>query len=127
MTKAIFKQYNQGQICMFPMSLDEKISPNAPVRLVNQIVDNLDISKVFDTYKGGGTSSYHPRMMLKLVLYAYLNNIYRVLRIYALWVHSTSIHAVKSKNKTLKTSITCGFPICKLLTITPLTTFVPRT
>ena len=50
---------------MFPMSLDEKISPNAPVRLVNQIVDNLDISKVFDTYNGGGTSSYHPRMMLK--------------------------------------------------------------
>jgi len=76
MTKAVFKQYNQGQICMFPMSLDEKISPNAPVRLVNQIVDNLDISKVLDTYKGGGTSSYHPRMMLKLVLYAYLNNIY---------------------------------------------------
>jgi transposase len=76
MSKVVFKQYHQGQICMFPMSLDEKISPDAPVRLVNQIVDNLDISKVFDTYKGGGTSSYHPRMMLKLVLYAYLNNVF---------------------------------------------------
>jgi transposase len=76
MSKAVFKQYNQGQICMFPMSLDEKIPSDASVRLVNQIVDDLDISKVFETYKGGGTSSYHPRMMLKLVLYAYLNNIY---------------------------------------------------
>ena len=76
MPKAIFKQYNQGQICMFPMNLDDKIPENAPVRLVNQIVDNLDISKVLDTYSGGGTSSYHPRMMLKLVIYAYLNNIY---------------------------------------------------
>jgi transposase len=76
MIKAVFKQYNQGQICMFPMSLDEKIPADATVRLVNQIVDELDISKVIDTYKGGGTSSYHPRMMLKLVLYAYLNNIY---------------------------------------------------
>jgi len=76
MSKVSFKQYNQGQVCMFPMSLDEKISPDAPVRLVNQIVDGLDISKVFDTYKGGGTSSYHPRMMLKLVLYAYLNNVF---------------------------------------------------
>jgi transposase len=76
MQKAVFKQYNQGQVCMFPMSLDEKIPAAAPVRLVNQIVDKLDISKVFETYKGGGTSSYHPRMMLKLVLYAYLNNIY---------------------------------------------------
>jgi len=76
MSKAVFKQYNQGQVCLFPMSLDEKISPDAPVRLVNQIVDNLDISKVLASYKGGGTSSYHPRMMLKLVLYAYLNNIF---------------------------------------------------
>ena len=31
---------------------------------------------LIDTYKGGGSSSYNPRMMLKLVLFAYLNNIY---------------------------------------------------
>jgi transposase len=76
MSKVVFKQYHQGQVCMFPMSLDDKIATDAPVRLVNQIVDELDISKIISTYKGGGTSSYSPRMMLKLVLYAYLNNIY---------------------------------------------------
>jgi len=76
MVKAVFKDYSQGQSCLFPMRLDEKIPANAPVRLINQIVDTLDISKVIDTYKGGGTSSYHPRMMLKVVLFAYLNNIY---------------------------------------------------
>ncbi len=76
MAKAIFKSYNQGQISLFPASLDEKIPQNSPVRTINQIVDNLNITKVFDTYKGGGTSAYHPRMMLKVVLYSYLNNIY---------------------------------------------------
>ena len=76
MSKAAFKQYSQGQICMFPMSLDEKIPTDAPVRLVNQIVDGLDIHKVLNTYKGGGASSYDARMMLKLVIYVYLNNIY---------------------------------------------------
>jgi len=76
MARAVFKHYGQGQVCMFPMSLDEKIPANAPVRLVSQIVDNLDISEVVDTYKGGGSSSYHPRMMLKLVVFSYLNNIY---------------------------------------------------
>jgi len=81
MSKVVFKQSNQGQICMFPMSLDEKIPLDAPVRLVNQIVDKLDISRVIDTYKGGGSSNYHPRMMLKLVLFAYLNNIYSCRRI----------------------------------------------
>lgn len=76
MTKKSFKAYNQGQTCLFPQSLDEKLSADSPARLVNQIVDNLDITAVIDTYNGGGTSSYHPRMMLKIVLFAYLNNIY---------------------------------------------------
>jgi hypothetical protein len=76
MAKAIFKSYNQSQGCLFPMRLEDKIPANAPVRLVSQIVDKLDICNVIDTCSGGGTSSCHPRMMLKLVLYAYLNNIY---------------------------------------------------
>ena len=76
MAKIVFKSHNQGQISLFPASLDEKIPADSPVRLINQIVDNLDISDIIDSYKGGGTSSYHPRMMLKVVLFAYLNNIY---------------------------------------------------
>jgi transposase len=76
MSKAIFKAYNQGQGSLFPMRLEDKIPAEAPVRLVNQIVDQLDISGVINTYKGGGTSAYSPRMMLKLVIYAYLNNVY---------------------------------------------------
>lgn len=76
MKKPAFKSYNQGQVTLFPTSLDEKIPQSSPVRLINQIVDNLDITKVIDTYKGGGTSAYHPRMMLKVVLFSYLNNMY---------------------------------------------------
>ncbi len=76
MAKALFKSYSQGQVSLFPISLDEKIPQDSPVRLVNKIVDSLDISKIIDTYKGGGTTAYHPRMMLKVVLYSYLNNIY---------------------------------------------------
>jgi len=76
MKRPAFKSYNQGQITLFPTSLDEKIPQNSPVRLVNQIADNLDITKVIDPYKGGGTSAYHPRMMLKVVLFSYLNNMY---------------------------------------------------
>ena len=76
MSKPKFKSYNQGQVTLFPPSLDEKVPENSPARIINQIVDSLDLSKVFDTYKGGGTTAYNPRMMLKVVLYSYLNNIY---------------------------------------------------
>ena len=76
MSKPKFKSYNQGQVTLFPPSLDEKVPENSPARIINQIVDSLDLSKVFDTYKGGGTTAYNPRMMLKVVLYSYLNNVY---------------------------------------------------
>lgn len=76
MAKPVFKEYNQGQVVLFPPSLDEKLPADSPARLVSQIVDNLDISSVVDTYKGGGSSAYHPRMMLKVVIFSYLNNIY---------------------------------------------------
>ncbi|MDR1553806.1 MAG: transposase, partial [Prevotellaceae bacterium] len=79
----VFKEYNQGQTMLFPVSLDSKIAQDSPVRLVNQVVDNLDISKVIDTYKGGGTSAYPPRVMLKLVIFACLNNIYSCRKIEA--------------------------------------------
>lgn len=76
MTKAVFKDYPQGQVLLFPPSLDEKLPADSPARLVNQIIDNLDISDIVNTYKGGGSSSYHPRMMLKVIIFGYLNNIY---------------------------------------------------
>ncbi len=76
MSRAVFKSNKQGQILLFPTGLDEKIPQDSPARPVNQIVDNLDIAQIIETYKGGGMSAYHLRMMLKVVLYIYLNNIY---------------------------------------------------
>lgn len=76
MKKPVFKPNFQGQISLFPARLDQNISEDSPVRLIDQIVDKLDITKIERTYFGGGTSAYHPRMMLKVLFYAYMNNIY---------------------------------------------------
>lgn len=76
MATITYKTNNQGQGVLFPQSLDSMIAGDNPVRLINQIVDELDLSDIDFGYKGGGTSSYHPRMLLKVLFYAYLNNIY---------------------------------------------------
>jgi len=57
-------------------SLEEMIDENHPVRIVNQVIDPVDIDPLFVKYKGGWTLSYHPRMLLKVVVFAYLSNIY---------------------------------------------------
>ena len=72
----VFKDYNQNQLILLPPSLDELIEPNHPVRVVNQIIDRIDADTLLHQYKGGGSSSYHPRMLLKVLVYSYLCKIY---------------------------------------------------
>ncbi|MGD0753598.1 MAG: IS1182 family transposase [Bacteroidales bacterium] len=74
--KPVFKSYNQKQLMLLPPSLDELIEPGHPVRIVNSVIDNVDDTALLRQYKGGGTSSYHPRMLLKVMIYSYLCIIY---------------------------------------------------
>lgn len=76
MAKPVFKKYNQIQPYLIPPSWDEKIPPKHPVRIVNSIIDKIDLENLYQTYVGGGSSSYDPRMLLKALIFAYLNNIY---------------------------------------------------
>jgi transposase len=74
--QVVFKPYNNKQMLLLPPSLEELIAENHPVRVVNSVIDSLDISLLESNYESGGTSSYHPRMLLKVVVYSYLQNIY---------------------------------------------------
>jgi transposase len=76
MAKIVFKESAGIQASLFPQNILDKIAKNHPVRLVNEVVDNLDISTIIAKYQGGGTSSFHPRMMIKVLFYSYLSNIY---------------------------------------------------
>lgn len=70
--KVVFKNYVTNQPFLLPPSLDELIPAHHPVRVVNSVIDQIDLSKLLKMYKGGGTSSYHPRMLLKVLVYSYL-------------------------------------------------------
>ena len=71
-----FKSYQQHQAMLLPPSLDELIAQGHPVRVVNRVLDKIDIDPLLHKYKGGGSSSFHPRMLLKVLVYAYINNNY---------------------------------------------------
>jgi transposase len=69
-SKAIFKPNTQNQL-MLPTNLNELIPEKHLVREINKVIDEMDLEPLLKQYKGGGTSSYHPRMMLKVMVYAY--------------------------------------------------------
>ena len=81
MAKLHFRSYTTNQMVLFPQRIDENIAENDPVRIVSSIVDHLDMSSVNKLYNGMGRCPYHPRMMLKVIIYAYMNNIYSCRRI----------------------------------------------
>jgi len=41
--KLIFKDYNPNQILLLPPSLEDMIDLNHPVRIVNQVINRLDL------------------------------------------------------------------------------------
>jgi len=74
--KVVFKQYAQNQIMLLPPCLEEYIPDKHLVRVVNQVIDGIELNLLEESYVGGGASSYHPKMMLKVLIYAYCNKIY---------------------------------------------------
>ena len=61
---------------MLPTNISEMIGKEHLVRLVNDIVGRLDLRELIGKYKGGGASAYYPVMMLKVIIYSYLDKVY---------------------------------------------------
>jgi len=79
--RPVFKPYVMNQVALLPPSYDEMIPANHLVRIVDEAVEKIDLSPLMQQYKGGGTSSYHPKMLLKVLVYAYAEKIYSSRRI----------------------------------------------
>lgn len=84
MTKVHFRSYIHKKMILFPQRIDKDIAEDDPVRLLDALVDNLMLDNVYKLYKPSGRKPYHPQMMLKVILYAYMNNIYSCRRIESL-------------------------------------------
>ena len=88
MAKVVYKSYNRNEGSLFPVYLSDMVPAEHPARVVDAVVDGLDLTELERTYKGGGTSSYSPRAMLKVIIYAYLSNVYSGRQIAKMWQES---------------------------------------
>lgn len=69
---------DRNQSILFPQSLEEYITKDNPVRIINEYVTQLDLQKLKFTHaipKEIGRPPYHPGDMLRIYLYGYLNHI----------------------------------------------------
>ncbi|MGN8711748.1 transposase [Hallella faecis] len=81
MSKVQFIPNLSKEILLFPSRIDEDIADDAPVRIIDYVLDKIDISNILKLYHVKGRNAFYPRMMLKVIIYAYMNNIYSCRRI----------------------------------------------
>lgn len=81
MPDPIFKPYQQNQLRLLPLDLSEMIPEDHLVRVVDDIVESLDLTTLKALYPGGGAPAYDPRMMLKVIIFSYSSGIYSSRRI----------------------------------------------
>lgn len=75
-TKLHTKSYSNNDRLFFLLNPNEDIAENDPVRIVDAVVESLDLREFKKLYRERGRCPYHPKMMLKVILYAYMNNVY---------------------------------------------------
>jgi len=63
----VFRDYRQDQNFLLPPSLDEFVPDDHEVRIINDVVNAMDLSLLLDKYEGGGAPAYHPVMILKVI------------------------------------------------------------
>jgi transposase len=79
-----FLPYDPHQELLLPKSVQEYIPENHIARAVSHIIDRLDITVLIRSYNREGAPAYHPRMMLKVFIYALLVGVRSSRKIYVM-------------------------------------------
>ena len=70
-----FRTYDQHQVMMLPPTLEELIPANHLVRILDLVVEQLDLTALYASYSEEGQPGYHPKLLVKILLYGYASGV----------------------------------------------------
>ena len=71
-----FRPINRDTGFLLPPSVDEWLPQRHLARFVVEVVDQLDLSELVKAYRGSGSASFHPAMLLGLLVYGYATKVF---------------------------------------------------
>ena len=71
-----FRPINRDTDYLLPPSVDEWLPERHLARFVVEVIDQLDLSSMTRAYRGSGSASYHPSMLLGLLIYGYATKVF---------------------------------------------------
>jgi len=105
----MYKNYSTSGQLVLPMDIEVLIPEHHLCRIVDLAVEKMNPNLLACLHPGGGRPPYHPKMMLKIILYAYTKRIYSSRQIASL----------------LKIFTSCGIQVTKNLIFAQSIAFVP--
>jgi transposase len=95
-----FRPYEPDQLLLMPPALADWVPEDHLARFVSDLVDTLDLTAIEDTYtEERGYPPYHPRMMVKVLLYAYATGTYASRRIARRLVEDVAMRFLAAGNE----------------------------
>ena len=61
---------------LLPPSVNEWLPERHLARFIVEVVDGLDLKPMSGSYRGSGSKSYHPRLLLGMLIYGYTTGIF---------------------------------------------------
>lgn len=73
-----FKQHYRNQILLLPPSFQDFLGDGHDAVILNEFIQELDITALEHSYSNehGGSSAYHPAILLAVLIYGYMNGIF---------------------------------------------------
>lgn len=76
-----FKCANREQPCLLPPTIDDYVGKNHFARYIVDIVDRLDLSKIYQEYSHRGSDPFYPKLLISLLFYGYCTGIFSTRKI----------------------------------------------
>ena len=73
---AIFRDVDRRTGFLLPPSVDEWLPERHLARFVVEVIETLDLRAMSGSYRGSGSASYHPSMLLGLLVYGYATGVF---------------------------------------------------
>jgi transposase len=71
-----FRPVDRDTGFLLPPSVDEWLPEKHLARFVVEVIDGLDLGRMAKTYRGSGSASYHPSMLLGILVYGYATGVF---------------------------------------------------
>jgi transposase len=71
-----FRNSDRDTAFLLPPSVDDWLPEKHLARFIVEVIGGLDVSAMSNSYRGSGSASYHPRLLLAILVYGYATGVF---------------------------------------------------